>query len=604
MERKDFDRFINDPWRSKHPIPPNYPSWGSMTLLRRRVAYRLRSLFLHQPTSSPLSILYHSALSFHDPYPFLQSHFLEPLAQASSWSDLVSLSQRFRQDNLYILTDWYPSENPYQPTHYIPTIELPVLTFHDKDYYFHKKYSSFRKHFLTLIKSMIGKLPYSAHSAYRIELFLAKLSSQSSYSPNRYKILTRKQLEQQPFPWKIYWNDHPEIKKFLVECPAFYTKLQHQYSKFSLDEWKAYFLWRILFKYSFSFSQKQYQRKERFFHKNLYGQPQSTPFWKTIVHILGDVLPYESGQLYHRKYGSKQAEKQVHQLAEEIRASTQRHIQQISWLSPTTKKRAQKKLSNMLFLIGSSQQKKKPLYLPSLDPNKSFMENLCLVAHHQYQKDLKKKKVHRQDWNTSASHNVNAFYDPHQNRMIIPDGILQAPFYSKTQSLACLYGSLGKIVGHEIVHAFDTYGRRYDEDCFLRPWWTQKEIKYYKKETNKIKDIYNRTYYKNRKIDGDLTQGENIADWGALPITLDAYQQVDPHLSTASLKQFFICYAKSRRFHYRMKYLDYLLQEDPHAPHPIRVNMVLASLPAFKELFSITKNSPMYINQKDLPKIW
>lgn len=188
--------------------------------------------------------------------------------------------------------------------------------------------------------------------------------------------------------------------------------------------------------------------------------------------------------------------------------------------------------------------------------------------------------------------------------MIIPDGILQSPFYSKTQSLACLYGSLGKIIGHEIVHAFDNYGRRYDEDCFLRPWWTQKEIKYYEKETNKIRDIYNRTYYKNRKIDGDLTQGENIADWGALPITLDAYQRVEPHLSSASLKEFFICYAKSRRFHYRMKYLAYLLQEDPHAPHPIRVNMVLASLPKFQELFSITKNSPMYINPKDLPKIW
>ena len=168
MEHTDFERFINDPWRSKHPIPPNYPGWGAMTNLRRKVSYRLRSLFLQQPTSSNMSILYHSALSYHDPIPFLHSHFLEPLAQASSWNDLIALSERFRRDNLYILTDWYPSENPTDPRHYIPTIELPVLTFQDREYYLSKKHASFRKKFLEFITRMFGNLPYSHLSAYRI----------------------------------------------------------------------------------------------------------------------------------------------------------------------------------------------------------------------------------------------------------------------------------------------------------------------------------------------------------------------------------------------------------------------------------------------------
>ncbi|WP_294407074.1 M13-type metalloendopeptidase [uncultured Clostridium sp.] len=128
---------------------------------------------------------------------------------------------------------------------------------------------------------------------------------------------------------------------------------------------------------------------------------------------------------------------------------------------------------------------------------------------------------------------VDAMYNPQNNSITIPAGILQKPMYDMNASKEQNYGGIGTVIGHEISHAFDNSGCRFDSDGNLADWWTQDDYSKFKEKTQKVSDFYSKIKTDNGdSVNGDLTVGENIADISGVAYCLDIVKSIDtPNLN-------------------------------------------------------------------------
>ena len=171
---------------------------------------------------------------------------------------------------------------------------------------------------------------------------------------------------------------------------------------------------------------------------------------------------------------------------------------------------------------------------------------------------------------------VNAYYNSHLNEIVFPAGILQPPFFNPNADDAVNYGGIGAVIGHEMTHGFDDQGRQYDPVGNLRDWWTPASAKAYTERSKAIVAQY--AAYEplpGLHINGELTQGENIADNGGLKIAYAAFQKaLAKHPEEANKKidgftpdqRFFLAWAQIWRANQRDEDLKLRLNTDPHSP--------------------------------------
>ena len=209
---------------------------------------------------------------------------------------------------------------------------------------------------------------------------------------------------------------------------------------------------------------------------------------------------------------------------------------------------------------------------------------------------------------------VNAYYNPLLNEIVFPAGILQPPFFSFTADDAINYGGIGMVIGREMTHGFDDQGRQYDADGNLRDWWTKEDGEKYKERARAIVDQFNAyVVIDGMKVNGELTQGENIADLGGLKIAYDAFmkalaskpgageQKID---GFTPVQRFYLGYAQVWRSNTRPEATKLRLKTDSHAPPELRVNAPLSNLPEFISAFGCPPSSPMVRPANQQVKIW
>ncbi len=206
---------------------------------------------------------------------------------------------------------------------------------------------------------------------------------------------------------------------------------------------------------------------------------------------------------------------------------------------------------------------------------------------------------------------VNAYYNPSNNEIVFPAGILQPPFFNKDADDAVNYGAIGVVIGHEMTHGFDDQGRKYDKEGNLNDWWTDTDAKLFEQKTAKLIKQYDQyTVLDSLHVDGKLTLGENIADLGGLNISYNALQKAyngntpDPIEGYTSDQRFFIGYAQVWRQNIRNKELMKRLKVDVHSPGDARVNVPPFNMDVFIEAFSISKNDSLYIPVEERAYIW
>jgi predicted metalloendopeptidase len=279
-------------------------------------------------------------------------------------------------------------------------------------------------------------------------------------------------------------------------------------------------------------------------------------------------------------------------------------------MTEATRAEASRKLDGFHYKIGFPDEWRD--YTGLVVERGSYVENRMRCEAFEFARQMGRlaEPVDRGEWAMPA-HTVNAYYHPLLNEIVFPAGILQPPFFYAEADDAVNYGAIGAVIGHEITHGFDDQGSHFDADGQLREWWTEADRTEFMRRAQVLVDQFDEyAVVDDLHVNGHLTLGENIADFGGLKIALDALHETLDGKATAPIdgfgseQRFFLSWATVWRTSYTDEYLRLIVKIDPHSPCRERVNGPLANLPAFAAAFAIAEASPMVRGDDRRARIW
>ena len=355
------------------------------------------------------------------------------------------------------------------------------------------------------------------------------------------------------------------------------------------------------------------KRSFEFYGKYLNGQKERETLEKRALYFTDGTLGEMVGQIYVKRNFTPEAKKDTKEMVEYIRKALKNRISKLSWMSDTTKKKAQEKLAKITVKIGYPDKWKDYSTLVFKDDD-TLYDLVEKMNDWGYKDTLKKvgKPVDKTEWGMSAN-TVNAYYSPTGNEIVFPAGILQPPFYdAKNSEAAANFGAIGTVIAHEITHGFDVSGASYDGDGNVRNWWTNEDRAKFDAISKKLADEFSSyTVVDNTRVNGEFTLTENIADLGGVNIAYDALQLYlkDHPNSTKAYddtisKLFFLSYARMWRQKSTPEYLKNSVKTDSHSPNFLRVNAILKNVDAFEKTFEVKEGDKMYKAPADRIKIW
>ena len=396
----------------------------------------------------------------------------------------------------------------------------------------------------------------------------------------------------------------------LVGQPAYYKGLDSLLKNQPITAWKDKAAFGVLDGAATSLSKSFVNAHFAFYGKTLNGQKRQKERWKTIVDKVDGGLGELLGQLYVKKYFTPEAKQRMLALVNNLQSVYRDRIEKLDWMSPETKKQAIAKLDIIVKKIGYPDKWKT---YDDVDINKDgYYSNLQAIAKHDYNEGLKKvnKPVDRSEW-TMTPPTVNAYYNPTFNEIVFPAGILQYPFFDNDADDAINYGAIGLVIGHEMTHGFDDQGRQYDKDGNLKDWWTKEDAEKFKTKVQVMIDQYNQfTVLNNIHVNGNLTQGENLADIGGLAIAYQAFKNTPQGKGNTKIdgftpdQRFFLSCAQVWRSKRSDELTRMLINVDPHSPGMYRVIGPVSNMPEFYKAFGIKPGDKMYRDEKDRVKVW
>ena len=309
------------------------------------------------------------------------------------------------------------------------------------------------------------------------------------------------------------------------------------------------------------------------------------------------------GRYYGEKYFGPQARENVTGMVENAIEVYRGRLKNNDWLSEATKAMAERKLDTMTIRVGYPEKlpSQYDLYsLPSAEEGGTLYSSEQAIIQAILKDNFQKygTEAARDEWITPAD-TVNAFYYPQDNSINFPAGILQAPFYALEQSQSANLGGIGIVIGHEISHAFDANGSRFDEFGNMSDWWTEEDFEEFSARAARMVELFEGRPFAGSAISGQLTLNENIADAGGIACMLDIART----LADASLSDFFASYAAAWRTKATPEY-EALLLADTHSPPVLRVNVQCGNSEAFYEAYAIQETDAMYIAPENRVSIW
>ena len=315
--------------------------------------------------------------------------------------------------------------------------------------------------------------------------------------------------------------------------------------------------------------------------------------------MFGEVV----GVYYGRTYFGAQARQDVHDMVENIIRTYEVRLRANAWLSDGTRATAIRKLENMTINVGYPDEAR-PIYaqmrtVPA-EEGGTLVSNAMEFARISKADNYSQwnQPVDRGLWPLSAD-TVNAMYEPMDNSINFPAAILQAPFYSREQSASANYGGIGAVIAHEISHAFDPNGAKFDEQGSLADWWIEADYAKFAELSQAMVAEFDGLEYAGGAVNGALTVAENVADAGGLACALQAANQ-----EGADLAAFFTNWATIWRQKATAEYEALLLTLDVHAPNKLRANVQLQNMDDFYDTFGIGEGDGMFRAPSERVTIW
>jgi putative endopeptidase len=548
--------------------------------------------------------------------------YLAKIDAAKTRGDLIDLFASPGFDSpigLYIIPDLK------QPTRYALYAGQSGLGMPNRDYYLLKgdKYDAYRKayrDYIVRIETLAG-MPDAEAKADRIialETRIAKIHwtpEQSRDAEKTYNPMSRAKLR--TFAPQFEWDRAlgklglPKVDKVILGQTTAIQAEGKLFASVPLQTWNDWTEFHFI-SGNAQFLPKAFdEAKFDFYSKTLRDVPEQRARWKRGVDLVNGALGEGVGQIYVQRHYPPEADRQVHELVDNILAALKDKIEGNSWMDAPTKKRALEKLATFdprtghppKYIDYSSLEVKRDDLFGNAIRSQDFDWKLLLSRF--------PKPVDRSLWDMLPQTN-NAYYDPTQNQITFPAAILQPPYFDPNADAASNYGSIGATIGHEIGHGFDDQGRKFDEKGRLADWWTAASAKTYTTRTAELVKQYDGYEpIPGVHIKGELTLGENLGDLGGLEVAYAAYRKyVDKHGEPPVIdgltgdQRFFIAYGYSWETKQREGALRAQLLTNEHSPAKYRVNGVVRNFDPWYKAFNVQPGDKLYLPPDQRVHIW
>lgn len=399
-----------------------------------------------------------------------------------------------------------------------------------------------------------------------------------------------------------------EVDSLDMRQPAYYETLNSMLISVPLEDWKVYLKAHSLSSYDNLLS-KPFEDASFEYTKVISGQSVQKSRSELMVQRVDGQMGFALGQLYVKRYFNEDAKKRALELVNNFQKALENRINQLDWMSDSTKVKAIDKLYAISKKIGYPDVWRE--YDVDIDKDK-FFENIVALRQNNYSYNLAKlnKAPNREEWYTTPS-TVTAYYNPSMNEIVFPAGILQSPYFDLYTDDAVNYGGIGMVIGHEFTHAFDDQGAQYDKEGNVKNWWTDDDYKKFKAKTQQIIEQYDGFIVLDSvHLKGALTVGENTADNGGIAIAYDAFKMTKQGQDTTKIggytpdQRFFLSIARIWRVKTRDEYLRNYVATNPHSPPIWRVNGPLMNFTPFYKAFVVQPGDANYKSEADRIKIW
>ena len=637
----DFFQFANGGWIAHDTIPAAYASSGVGRDMGDRNELVVRSVLddaSARRDSVPANSTAHKLGTFYASCmdsAAAASQGVAPVAptlaeigRLDTRPALVSQVAELQVQGVNALFHYSPAPDPHQARRYIAWLAQGGLGLPDRDYYSRRGAGpdSIRRQYVAHIVRLFvlaGEDSATAHAdaqrVLRLETALAAASltrvalREPSATDHPMSVPAFRALAP-AVDWSAYARDiglTTPVARLNVAEPAFFKRADSLLATAPMADWRAYLRFHVIAAAA-PWLSTPFVQEDFAFRRIFSGATALLPRWKRCERVTDGELGEALGEAYVAKTFSPDARARAKAVIDNIRAAFRARLNQLTWMSDSTKAHAVAKLERVGEKVGYPDRWRDYSRLEVSDG--PFVKNLIAANTFEWQRVVNRPgaPVDTTEWGFSVP-TVNAYYDPSKNEMVFPAGALAPQTFDPSADDAANYGSLGASwAGHELTHGFDDEGRHYDAAGNLRDWWLSADsARFGTQAALMVRQFDGYIQVDTFHVNGQLTLGENIADYGGLLTGYDAMERVlaqkgrpGPIDGFTPEQRFFLAYAQSWRVHDRPEQLRTRVTVDPHAPERWRVNGPLSNMPSFAAAFGCKAGDPMVRPPDQVAHIW
>ena len=634
----DFFAFVNNKWIAAHPIPADKAKYGafymlddnSLSTLRQAMEAAASAKAAKGTNTQKVGDFWITGMDTvaiekagYEPI----KPWLEKINTIKTGDDLMrTVAQMHRTYTFAMFVNWVGQDDK-NSADVIMNMWQGGLGLPDRDYYLLEdaKSKQIRADYVAHIKNvfmLIGvdeaTATKNANTIMQMEMQMANASMKNTDMRDPNKIYHKMPVSdfQKMTPnmnWNLYYAElkTPEFKTGInVAQPDFFKALNGMMRSVSMDDWKTYLTYHFVDGASDYLSSAFVNEHFDFHGKKLNGIEQLKPRWKRVVETADFCLGEALGEEYVKVAFSPEAKKRADEMVANIKTAMGERIKGLEWMTDSTKQQALTKLSTFTVKIGYPDKWRD---YSALEINRdAYILNVMRAAEFEAQRNFNKigKPVDKSEWGMTPQ-TVNAYYNPSNNEIVFPAAILQPPFFDAKADDALNYGGIGVVIGHEITHGFDDQGRMYDAHGNLNIWWTEQDNAKFVERANVVVTQFN-SYcpLDSLCINGQLTLGENIADFGGLTIAYEAFKMTEEFKAAKSIdgytpqQRFFLGFGRIWAGSYRDDAMRTQLLTNVHSPGEWRVNGTVVNMPEWYEAWGVKEGDKMYLTADQRAKIW
>ncbi len=631
----DFFQYACGNWIKNNPIPPDQASWGRFNELHERNQLILKEILEKRTADTPgrssndqkIGDYYYSCMDDAG----IEAKGITPLqgpfdhiAAMKDKAELPTFLALAHRHGMRAFFEFGSEPDAKNSVMEIAGTDQGGLGLPDRDYYLKTDAKSveLRKAYVEHVTNMfklVGESPEKAAAdaktvmAIETELAKASMDRVERRDPNKvYHKMTTAELQQlsPAFDWKAYITatGAPSFDSLDVSVPDFVKGMNQVIASTNLDDIKTYLRWQVVHRAAPLLPKAFVDENFAFYGKTLTGAKEIRPRWKRCVQMMNGDLGEALGEAYVAEEFPPESKAQTLKMVQELEAALKTDITQLSWMTDATKKQALDKLSHIANKIGYPDKWRD--YSTLTVVRGDALGNAVRGSEFEVKRDLNKinKPVDRSEWGMTPP-TVNAYYNPLENNINFPAGILQPPFYDPKVDAAVNFGAIGAVIGHELTHGFDDSGSQFDAQGNLHNWWTAKDREQFDKLEGCLVNEYDGfVAVDDVHVRGKLTLGENTADNGGLHIAHMALLDVlanAPEKPTDGFtpdQRFFVGWGQIWCESERPEFARMMAGINEHSPGKFRVNGVVGNMPEFQKAFGCKADAPMV--RKPACRVW